>query len=96
VSNVLKQPALLQSVDTAACLASWQQQGDQGAAAATTSSILDAQHLTQRLQADVVRCIHADRAYSPYCDMAKSLAGGCAVLCCAVLSALVRLPAGGC
>ena len=27
------------------------------------------------LQRDVVRCVHADRSYSPYCDMAKSLAG---------------------
>jgi hypothetical protein len=31
--------------------------------------------LLQRLQRDVIRCVYADRSYSPYCDMAKSLAG---------------------
>jgi hypothetical protein len=40
------------------------------------SSRWDPQLLIARLQRDVVRCVHADRSYSPYCDMAKSLAGG--------------------
>jgi hypothetical protein len=38
-------------------------------------STADVTSLLQRLQADVVRCVHADSSYSPYCDMAKSLAG---------------------
>lgn len=28
-----------------------------------------------RLRADVVRCVRADRSYSPFSDMAKMLAG---------------------
>lgn len=121
VSDVLKQPSLLQSVDVAACLQQWhlthtqeaaaaaagsasrqhqhhphqQQQQQQsamltrnGAAAGGGSSgdssgssakgpaaAMSPQQLQQRLQADVVRCVYADRAYSPYCDMAKTLAG---------------------
>jgi hypothetical protein len=117
VSDVLKQPSLLQGVDVAACLTAWQQQqqqqqqlGDTTAAAnhqpqrlqpqalpspvkqhpppqqqqqyAVSSSrssqalvLADPQALLTRLQADVVRCNHADRSYSPFCDMAKSLAG---------------------
>uniref|UniRef100_A0A383WBB4 CDAN1-interacting nuclease 1 n=1 Tax=Tetradesmus obliquus TaxID=3088 RepID=A0A383WBB4_TETOB len=39
------------------------------------SSSMDVALMLQRLQADIVRCVHADSSYSPYCDMAKSLAG---------------------
>lgn len=41
------------------------------------SSSMDVALMLQRLQADIVRCVHADSSYSPYCDMAKSLAGAC-------------------
>jgi uncharacterized HAD superfamily protein len=41
-----------------------------------TCRAADVTALLQRLQADVVRCVHADSSYSPFCDMAKSLAGG--------------------
>jgi hypothetical protein len=41
-----------------------------------TCTQADVTALLQRLQADVVRCVHADSSYSPFCDMAKSLAGG--------------------
>lgn len=106
MSDILKQPALLQSVDAAAALQLWQQrvmaqqhehahhphalnsshrsqrqqqQGQEQVQAdfvvSSSSSRWDPQRLLQWLQRDVVRCVHADRSYSPYCDMAKSLAG---------------------
>jgi hypothetical protein len=41
----------------------------------SSSSRWEPQLLLQCLQRDVVRCVHTDRSYSPYCDIAKSLAG---------------------
>ena len=41
----------------------------------SSSRCHDPQLLLCCLQRDVVRCVAADRSYSPYCDMAKSLAG---------------------
>lgn len=106
VSDVLKQPALLQGVDAAAALQLWQQRAtatqpqqhhnhqqhhhnhhhqqqqvvphrQHPGSSSSSRSRWEPQRLLQCLQRDVVRCVHADRSYSPYCDMAKSLAGEC-------------------
>lgn len=115
VSDILKDPSLLGTLDRQSCLQEWlvaavQQQQQllqhqlaqpqqhrhqqhrqqqklqeqhrhreqqqlllQGLEAASSPQGVAA--LLQRLQVDVVRCVHADSSYSPYCDMAKSLAG---------------------
>ena len=59
VSDVLKDPSLLDAHFSASV------------DAASTSGAA----LWERLRADVVRCQRADRAYSHYSDMAKTLAG---------------------
>jgi len=52
-----------------------QQQRSSSSVSSGSSSRWDPQQLVQSLQRDIIRCVYADRSYSPYCDMGKSLAG---------------------
>eukprot|EP00878_Enallax_costatus_P021057 GHUV01022277.1.p1 GENE.GHUV01022277.1~~GHUV01022277.1.p1 ORF type:complete len:253 (+),score=91.24 GHUV01022277.1:1062-1820(+) len=89
VGDVLKDPSQLDAMtDKQSYLQEWitanqqqqqkhSQQGQQlqQPSQNTCSASNSVSEVLQRLQADVVRCVHADRSYSPFCDMAKSLAG---------------------